>query len=428
MAYSKKYLIIGCAILWALIIVTGGLLIFFPYEKIMKVIFNEFVGGGSTRISFVDGRKGFAHGGASKVIVGHEAIEGKPFYVLEKVVLTWNPLSILTGVANVSANTSLYGGRAVFKVADLPVLAGSVPKLGIVISNLNLGGYPKETVPWFKSISGVMAGDIRKEVRLLAREQEKGSFSFRIKDGEIKDVPIKDNPELSLLFKEIAVEGRIKGARWEMEKIVVNGSTFTIKGSGYIEERGADRIVDVKLGYEATGQGGPLEGKGTIAVTGSVWSPEAVVTREAGAQSIAAFEKSEFFRKYKAKDKKSTPLKPTGTNFAYTYPDGEDKNGEVEVGLAPDPQAIERISVSWRGKSPAKFPEFSDGRQEFLINLLKFYDPAMETDELIAFVESQQTVKYPGGESAMKKEKIGKVLVRAGIVGNALVVGIEKAK
>jgi hypothetical protein len=428
MARNRKILLVGGSIVWALLVVWALLFILFPYLKTLKTVFEDFVGGGSTRISFVNAKKGFACAGASKIIVGHEAIEGKPFYVLEKVGLTWNALSILRGVCDVTVHASMYGGKVDFKVTDLPVVAGNMARLNIEISKLGLGGYPEGTVPWFKSISGVMTGTVKKEIRLLAREQEKGSFSFKIRDGEVKAIPLKNEAELSFPFREIAIEGKIKGERWDIEKVAIAGSTVTINGSGIILDRGTERVTDVKLTYESTGQGGPFMGKGTIVVTGSVWSPEVVMVKEAGAQSVADFEKSPFFRKYKVRDKKSTPLKPAGTSFAYTYPDGEDKNGEIEVVLAPDPHAIERISVSWRGKAPSGAPEFTEGRQQFFTDLLGFYDAAMEPDELIGFIESHQADKYPGGEGAMKKEKIEKVLIRAGVIGNALVVGVERAK
>jgi type II secretion system protein N len=429
MRYYRKYIIIGCAIIWALLIVWAAAFLIFPYDKALKVVFEDFAGGSSTKLSFVNARKGFAYGAASKIIVGHESIEGKPFYELERVVLRWNPLSILAGVADMSVHASLYGGKIDFKVTDFPVIFGKIPKLSVDFSKVNLGTYPEDTVPWFQNMSGVMTGTIRKEVRLLAGEQEKGTFNFKITDGEIKEIPLEDGTELSLPFKEIALEGKIKGGKWEIEKILIVGKNVTMRGSGLVVDRGAERVLDIKLSYDASGQDkdSPLAGKGTIAVTGSVWSPGIVTAKEAGAKSIADFENSDFFKKYKARDKKSTPLKPTGTSFMYTYPDAEDKAGEIEVSLAPEPQSIGKIRVAWKGK-PKKAPEFTGGRQQFFGDLLKFYDPTMETDEVISFVDAHQSDKNPGGEAALEQETIGKVLARAGIVGDALIAVIEKAK
>ncbi len=425
MTRSRKYLLYIGAVVWAIAVTGAVLFAFFPYQKAFKLVFQDIAVSGRARISFVGAGTGFGKASASKIMVAHEGVEGKPFYEMEKVELVWNPLTLLKGSIRVSSHAFAYGGKVNIDVAGLPVFGNGTPVLNIRFAGVDLAKYPENTLPWFKVIRGAMNGMITKDVRFVDRGMEKGTFTLRIKDGELRGIAFKEDPKASLPFKEVLIEGRIKGGRWEAENVSIKGNAYVIRGAGVIQDAGDGAEINARLSYESSSQDGILAGKGTITISGNLWAPEISMAKEAGPRTVAEFEKSLFYQKYKVKSKRSAPLKSGGTGFSYIYRDEEDKGSEVELLLSPDPQKIESVSILWRSRPPAQPPRFTEAKEEFLKNLLLSFDAAMDTAGVVAFVQNQQDRRYPGGEDAMTREKIEKLTLHAGVTGQTLIVGIS---
>jgi hypothetical protein len=425
MATSKKYLLCGAAVIWALLIIGSALLVFFPYQKTLRIVFEDVTGGPGNRISFVGARGFLTKATAQKIIVGHEALEGSSLYEVEKVSLTWNPLSIVTGGFDMKARAFAYGGTVDLSVTGMPLFSNSVPKLKAVFTGINLGSYPEGVLPWFGSAKGIMSGTITKEVRFVDSAEEKGSFHLTLRDGEFKDVSVIDGPDISLPFKEAVIAGKIMGNTWEIEKVFLKSGALIVRGSGAISKPGRETAIDMKFVYESPAGGNLPTGTGTITVSGALWSPEVAVVKEGGSRSVSEFEKSAFFKKFKAKSMRSEPLKSGGTGFTYVYQDRESKDEEAEVLLAPDPEKIESVRISWRSKQPLPAPRFTGTKEEFLKELLLSLDSKMDADGVVSYVANQHGRKYPEGESTMPKENIGNIVVRAGVAGLVFIAVIN---
>ena len=422
--FRKRYFLYAGAVFWA-VLVTGIILsVSFPYQKMVKILFQDIAAGSGSRISFADARRGLMGAFVSSIRVGNHGVEGKPLYEIERVTLRWNPFSLVGAGPAVSARAFAYGGEMDYTVYRMPSLSSGPAKLDVRLSGINLARYPEGRLPWLKGMTGVMKGTIARDVNLIDREQEKGTFSFMVKEGELKEAAFKDGSRVSLPFKELVVEGRIKGERWDVDRVYLKGNGYAVKGLGVIEGSGAGAVVDLKLDYQSSADGAPLTGKGSVMISGDLWSPEVVRERKAGSRTVVDFEQSEFYRKHKVRTKGSVPLKAGGAGTAYVYEDGEDPKGAVEVLLGPDSRKIDSVRVSWRSGDRTRPPGFTEGREQFLKDLLFALEPRLETGAAIEFVQNEQEHKYKD-EGAMTKEKIEKLEVCAGTVGLALIVGIS---
>jgi type II secretion system protein N len=261
---------------------TGLLLfLFFPYERALRVAFQNIVNGSSMTVSFLDARVGFMSAKASKVVVGHTVFGGKPILELERVSLGCNPVPLFRGVLSVSSDANAYGGKVRFDITDIPVIANPIPNMRITFADIDLSRYPEGRFDWFKGMSGTINGSITKQVALFVQEQQKGVFDFKIRNGEVKELHVRDLPKFILPFKEIAVEGKTTGNRIDITKVLVSGPGVTAKGRGVIESGEAQQRIDVVLTYEGDSKASPLSGRGTINIVGNLWFPEIIVKQEA---------------------------------------------------------------------------------------------------------------------------------------------------
>ncbi|HBA56188.1 MAG TPA: hypothetical protein DCZ04_17515, partial [Syntrophorhabdus aromaticivorans] len=75
---------------------------FFPYQRALKISFQDFLSGSKMSVSFVGVRPGPAKALASHIVVGHENIYGQPLFELDTASLTWNPFSLFRGTIAMS--------------------------------------------------------------------------------------------------------------------------------------------------------------------------------------------------------------------------------------------------------------------------------------------------------------------------------------
>jgi len=263
---KKKVFFSLSLVLWTFIVFMVILLLFFPYRRVTLIALQNVISTGNANISYMNVKSAFMGAEVSKVMIGDDAIDGKPLYEIEKVKLRWNPFSIFKGVADVYGYSSAYGGVVRFSVQDIPMMVNTIPYIATRFENVNLANYPEKQFPWCKGINGTLSGWIRREVPYAAPEKQKGSFSIQIKNGAIRGVVIKDFAGFLLPFKDMSIEGKLRGTTVEISRIVINDAGITIKGSGIIEGSTGDQRINVKLSYESTAKDIPLSGKGIIAV------------------------------------------------------------------------------------------------------------------------------------------------------------------
>ncbi|MBA4391621.1 MAG: type II secretion system protein GspN [Syntrophus sp. (in: bacteria)] len=276
----KKYLLYAGAVVWFFLLLIVLMYFFFPYQKLFRIALQNLFCGNKMTVS-IEGAK-IKHGGGivSKIVFGHEALKEKPLFEIEKIKVRWNPFSLVKGTLNISSDASMYRGTMKVNIDRIPVIINSVPLLKINFANVDLAGHPEDTLPWFKGMSGTLNGWIKNESPLYTLDKQKGSFSINMKDGEIKEILIRDFPRLTIPYKEIVIEGKIEGERINLSRIVINSPGNTIRGSGIIDANQYEQKVDFKLYYEALVKNAPLAGKGTITITGKQWSPDIIMTPE----------------------------------------------------------------------------------------------------------------------------------------------------
>jgi len=284
---NKQYLLYAGAVAWFFILLVVVLYLFFPHQKFVKIAFQNFLCGNKMMAS-IEGAKIRPVGAvASKIVFGHEELQGKPLFEIEKIKISWNPFSLVKGVLSISSDASAYTGKMKVNIEGIPVIINSLPNMKINLSNIDLAKYPENRLPWFKGVSGTLNGWVKKDMPLNAPERQKGSFSINMRNGEIIEIALKDLPRLTVPYKDITIEGKIDGERINLSKIAINSPGNIINGSGTIEANEFEQKINLKFNYEATTKNAPLAGKGTITISGSQWSSDIVITPEVPEQPSA---------------------------------------------------------------------------------------------------------------------------------------------
>lgn len=269
------------AVLWGLVVMVGLLLIFFPYQTVLKITAQNVLGANKMIVSVQGAHFGLKGFQASKILVGHPEVEGKPLMELRAIDVTWSPLSLFTGALTIFSKATAYDGTVECTIEGVPVLLASNPDLRIRFNNVNLAKYPEGTLPWLNGLSGSMSGWIKKEVSLARPEKQKGSFRIIMTAGEMKELHVKNLERFVLAYKEIVAEGKISGSTIHVDRIVVDGEGIRLKGSGTIERAGSDKKINLKLLCENPSGAGPLPNGSVITVTGSHLAPTLSVSTEA---------------------------------------------------------------------------------------------------------------------------------------------------
>jgi len=285
---NRQHLLYAGSAVWFFILLFVVLYLFFPHEKFVKIAFQNFLCG-NRMIASIEGAKIRPVGAvASKIVFGHDELQGKPLFEIEKIKISWNPFSLVKGVLGISSDASAYTGKMKVNIEGIPVIINSLPNLKITLANIDLAKYPENRLPWFKGVSGILNGWVKKDMPLYAPERQKGSFSINMRNGEIMEIAIKNLPRLTVPYKDITIEGKIDGERINLTKIVINSSGNSINGNGIIEANEFEQKIDLKFNYEATTKNAPLAGKGTIIISGNQWSPDIIITPEVPEKPSAA--------------------------------------------------------------------------------------------------------------------------------------------
>ncbi len=280
MKLASQSLIYAGIVLWGVVVMLGIVLIFFPYQKTLKIVSQNLLGSSHMIVALEGSRFGFTNAQASKLLVGHVAVEGKPLFELRKVYVRWNPLSLLAGKLAIFCRAIAYDGIVDCSIDEIRVSGNGSPLMRIKFENVNLAKYPEGTLPWFKEMSGNMSGWIKSEVPLKRSDKKKGAFQITMTAGEIKDMQVKGLQNFVLAYSKIRAEGRISGSKIYVDIIRVDGDGITLKGNGTIEKVGDERSINLTLACENTSKTSPLADGSIITVTGNQWSPTITISTE----------------------------------------------------------------------------------------------------------------------------------------------------
>jgi hypothetical protein len=257
----------------------------------LNIFFQEVFLGKNMNLSFVDVRKGLGRASASRILVGHQRVQGHPLFEYDRVQLLWNPFSIFKGAMDVYSYGECYGGTVRSSMKNIPLFLKESTSLDITLSNINLDKYPKGGLPWLKNFSGILNGNLKRDVIYTAREKQKGSFVYIVKNGYLGQINHKNSQEFSVKFNDMNVEGRIHGHAVILDKVIINGQNLTITGSGVIENGTRLQEITFNLTYESLSAESPLPGKGQITISGPVWLPEITITKDLTTQGTATTKK-----------------------------------------------------------------------------------------------------------------------------------------
>jgi type II secretion system protein N len=280
MRLTRQSLIYAGIGLWGLIVMLGVITILFPYQKALRIVAQNVLGSSRMIVALEGSRLGFTKAQASKLLVGHVAVEGKPLFELRDLRIQWYPLSILLGRLSVFGTAVAYDGVVECTIDRIPALANGIPVMRLKFERIKLVKYPEETLPWFKGMSGTMSGWISMEVPLTGAGDQKGSFRIIMTSGEFRELHIKDLQNFVLGYNEITAEGKISGSRITVDEILVKGDGIQLKGSGTIERGVLGQKVNLTFVCE-NHSGNPLLSTGSIiTVTGNQWSPTITISAE----------------------------------------------------------------------------------------------------------------------------------------------------
>jgi type II secretion system protein N len=270
----------AAVVLWGFFLTALIVHLFFPYQKALRIAFQNVVGGSKMAISMDGVRVASTGVRIKKALIGHEAVQGRPIVELSDVTINWHPWSLLAGNLSISSQASAYSGILQCDVLGIPVIGSNNPSMTVRFRNINLAKYPAGTLPWFKAISGTAEGAVTREVGLLRPIKEKGVFKLTIRNGEIRDLYTQNLQGLILPFKEIRAEGRLDGSQAIIDKAFLSGSGITMKGSGTVVKGDGQPTINLKLSYESQSTAIPLPLRGTIVMSGSQWSPSVTISAE----------------------------------------------------------------------------------------------------------------------------------------------------
>jgi hypothetical protein len=216
---------------------------------------------------------------ASRILFRPDASTGQTAPIeLSKVDIFWNPLSLVKGKVTIYSKAALYEGTLRCTVEGIRFIGPTDPNIFLRLDHVNIGKCPEGALPWLKGMSGTLDGVIRKETPIGRPDKETGVFRLKIRDGEIRDVQVKNMPRLIIPYKEIAVEGKIDGPRLNISRFALNSEVIALSGAGVVQSGESDRGIDMKLSFQVLSRSFPLQGKGIITVTGSQAAPVVAVS------------------------------------------------------------------------------------------------------------------------------------------------------
>jgi type II secretion system protein N len=282
---ARQSLIYVAFILWGFVVMLGVVLAFFPYQKALRIISQNVLGSSHMIIALEGSRFGLVSAQASRVTIGHIAVEGRPLFEFRRVDARWYPFSLLTGKLAMFCRAVAYDGTVECSIDGIPVSGAGTPFMRIKFKNVNLAKYPAGTLPWFKGMSGSMSGWINEEVPFERSGKQKGSFRINMTAGEIKELQVKGLQNFVLAYREVVLEGRISGSKIYVDKILLEGDGIRLKGNGTLDGGGAEPRINLTLACENTSTTSPLSNGSVITVTGNQYSPTITISTDPAQQA-----------------------------------------------------------------------------------------------------------------------------------------------
>jgi type II secretion system protein N len=279
----RGFLYFASVVSWGVLVAALVLYLYFPYQKAFKIVLQNVVGGGRATVAMEGVRTKALGISATKLRIRLDPNFGPaaPFE-LSGIDISWNPLSLFKGKFTIDSTASLYDGRLKSTMDGIAFMVPSSPAILLTLQGVNMAKCPEGVFPWFRGLTGTLDGVIRNDTALATPDKQTGTFQFVIKNGEVKDIQIRNSPRLVIPYKQITLEGKTNGARIEMTKILVNSDVILLKGSGSIEAGEVEQSLDINLSYEALSKALPLKGKGVISIRGSQGAPLVTISTSAG--------------------------------------------------------------------------------------------------------------------------------------------------
>jgi type II secretion system protein N len=268
---------VGGAI-WGAAVLVLVIYLFFPYQRASRVALQNIVGGGRAAVAMEGVRTAFFGIRASRLLIQPDPTNGQKPFELSNIDIAVNPLSLLGGKLRVRSTASLYDGVLHTTIDGIRLMGSSSPAITLTLRNINMARVPGGTIPWLRSISGVLHGNVEKRPSSTSTDKQVGSFKLLLTDGEINDLQIKGMPRLVIPYKEISVEGRIDGSRIDLTKLAFTSNEVTLGGSGTLDSTDPEQTIDMRLSYQGSSKTFPLGGRGTMRISGNQSAPVVVLT------------------------------------------------------------------------------------------------------------------------------------------------------
>jgi len=270
----KRLLFFVSIISWGLFVVGLVLYLCFPYQRLFKIALQNAIGGGRTTIA-VEGVKRRTLGiEAAKLFVRFDGsgAQTAPFEI-SNISVSWNPLTLLTGKLMIVSKASLYEGSIRSAVDAIAFIGSSSPGILLTLKGVNMSKCPDGLFPWVRGVTGTLDGVIKKEMAFSSPGKQGGSFRFAMRNGEIRDLQVKNLPRLIIPYREVALEGRTDGVRIDVTKILLTSDVISLRGSGIVDPADMQQNLDINLSYEVFAKNYPLKGKGAIFIRGNQAAP-----------------------------------------------------------------------------------------------------------------------------------------------------------
>jgi len=286
---NRKVLFFAGVVGWGILVMVFVIYLFFPYQKALKIALQNVTGNGRAAVSMEGVTMKLMGIRASRILFRPDASTGQatPFE-LSKVDIFWNPLSLIKGKVTIYSKATLYEGTLRCTVEGIRFIGPSDPNISLKLDHVNIGKYPGGALPWFKGMSGTLDGVIKKETPIGRPDKETGVFRVNIRDGEIKDLQVKNMPRLIIPYKEIVVEGKIDGPRLNINRLALTSEVIALSGEGVVQSGEPDRGIDMKLSYQVLSRSFPLQGKGIITVSGSQTAPVVAISAPVAEKPVGA--------------------------------------------------------------------------------------------------------------------------------------------
>jgi type II secretion system protein N len=273
---QRSLLVYSTVILWGLFVITLIIYLFFPYQKVLRIALQNIVGNSRTAVSMegvITKPLGIK---ANKILLQPDPIVGQRPFELTNIDITWSPFSLLFGNFSIKSIASLYEGSLQSSVNGIHFVGLSNPTILLTLEKVNMSLIPEGAIPWLRGTTGTLSGTIRKKSDPMSPNKQSGSFAFFLKEGEIKNLQVRNLPRLIIPFKEISADGKIDGSRIDLSKIHISSDVISLSGSGVIDSVDIEQSVIINLSYQTLIKTFPLKGQGNLHITGSLSSPMAV--------------------------------------------------------------------------------------------------------------------------------------------------------